>query len=448
MIKNYNKLIDHGQVKLREDVLKIVQTGIEKANPEKGTYDLINLSGNILKIMNIKYNLKKVNRIFLIGTGKGSYSISKALENLLGNLICEGVVVVKNGDTRRLDRIEVIEAGHPIPDKYSIIGAKKILEITKKANKNDIILAAITGGSSALTTIPPENIKLEDIQKVNDLLLKSGAIISEINAVRKHLCLIKGGRLLQYAHPAEVVTFTLDTAPENMPWPDMVLPDPTTFEDAVDVLKKYKLWKTIPSSIRLYLQKSLKYPGLETLKTIKGIKSKIFFVGSPQKTCEAAAKKAEELGYKPVILSTNLEGEAKYLGICLAGITKEVIKYNRPFTLPCAIITGGEATVTVGNSEGIGGPNQEFVLAFADKMGIKRDFACVSIDTDGTDGPTNFAGGIVDGKSIETAMKMNINIPEILLQHMSSKALSKLRDIILTGHTGTNVMNLRVIIIV
>jgi len=448
MIKNYYKLLDHGQKELRKAALEIVQAGIEKADPEQSTYNLVKMDGYRLKILNVEYNLRKINRIFVIGTGKGSYSIAKALENLLGDLIYEGVTVVKRGDRRKLNKIEVIEAGHPIPDENSIVGAKKILELTKKADRNDIIFAAITGGSSALTTIPSNGIKLQDIQKLTDLLLRSGAIISEINAVRKHLCLIKGGRLLWYAQPAEVVTFTLDTAPENMPWPDMVLPDPSTFQDAIDILKKYDLWGTIPSSIRLFLVNNSGNSDLETLKSTKGMKSRIFFVGSPNKTCEAASKKAEELGYKSIILSTNLEGEAKDVGICLAGISKEVIKYNRPFSPPCAIITGGETTVTVGKAIGYGGPNQEFVLAFAEKMGADKSFSCVSLDTDGTDGPTDFAGGIVDGKTLESAKKIGINIPELLAQHKSSKALIDLGDIILTGHTGTNVMNLRVILII
>ena len=305
----------------------------------------------------------------------------------------------------------------------------------------------MTGGASALVTLPPEGITLADIQTLNDLLLKCGGTIRDINTVRKHLCLLKGGRLVAHIQPAQAVTLTLDTSPEGLPWPDLCLADPSTFQDAIDVLHLFDIWEAVPPAIRTYLEEGLKHPEWETVKSLSGFKAALFSVGSPVSACEAAAATARELGYEAVILASNLEGESIDVGICLAGITKEVIRYDRPFAKPCALITAGETTVTIRDSHGEGGPNQEVALAFAFKLGKKPDVCCVSIDTDGTDGPTQTAGGISDGQTLERAQALGLNIAEHLRRHDSAGALARLGDAIVTGHTGTNVMNLRVIVI-
>lgn len=447
IIKNYAQLLNHGQKRVREDALRIIESGIIGAEPGIGTYNLVRVDNNVLHIGDMHVHLKDIENIYVVGSGKGSYPIAEALENILGSLITEGVVVVKRGEERRLKRIEIHEAGHPIPDEASIEGAKKILKVLEKAGSSDIVFAAVTGGSSALVTLPPENIRLLEIQQVNNLLLKCGAAIDKINTVRKHLCLIKGGRLVSYAQPARVFTFTLDTAPDNMPWPDLSLPDPTTFKDAIDVLMHYGLWEKVSHSIREYLIKGTSNPEMETVKSFDGMESWILSVGDPVSACEKAAEEAKLLGYEPVILSTKIEGEAKDLGIFLAGIAREIIKRKRPFSPPCALISGGETTVTIGDTCGEGGPNQETVLGFAEKFSSMGEVACASVDTDGTDGPTHIAGGIVDGLTQEKALELNINLDEYTKNHNSLEALLKLEDAIITGHTGTNVMNLRVVLI-
>ncbi len=447
IIKNFDSLIDHGQSDVRRDGLEIIEAGIEGADPGRGTMESLSRNGDTLFVREKAYDLNRVKKIYVVGAGKGSFPIGEALDRVLGDRINEGFIVVKRGEKRRLRHIAVFEAGHPIPDENSVAGGKKILEIVGKAREGDLVFAAITGGCSALVTAPPAKIRLEEIKDVTDLLLSSGAIIREINAVRKHLCSLKGGRLVAAIHPAEAITFTLDTAPEGMPWPDMCLADPSTFQEAIDVLKHFDLWDRVALSIREYLLEGQKNPEMETVKTLDGFNSRVIGVASPNSACEACTRKAREIGYTPVILSTTLQGESADLGIFLGGIAREIITRRRPFKPPCAIISGGETTVKILGTPGNGGPNQELVLGFAREIGNREKVVCISVDTDGTDGPTDIAGGIVDGETSRRAREARIRIPEVLKRHDSSSALLTLGDAIMTGHTGTNVMNLRVTVI-
>jgi len=446
-IKNFSQLISHGNSKLRKDALKIIQAGIRGANPAIETYKKISLDGDSIQVDKKKYLLNNIGKIYFVGVGKGSFPIAQSLENILGSLICEGVLVVKRGENRKLKSIDIFEADHPIPDKNSVLGAHKILDIVKKAGEKDLIFAAITGGASALATLPPEEIVLEDIQQLNDLLLKSGAKIEKINIVRRHLCRIKGGHLLEHIQPAEAIVLTLDTVQNGMPWPDMCMLDDSTFQDAIDVLKHLHLWNKISSSVRQYLIKGCIHPELETLKSIAGMRVTTVMVGSSKKACHEAAKCAQRIGYKSVILSTQIDGEAKELGIFLSGIAKEVIRNQRPFSPPCVIISGGETTVTIGEECGQGGPNQETVLGFVNNFNLDADIVFASVDTDGTDGPTELAGGLVDNFTLARARELNLYLDDFLVNHNASEALIALNDAIMTGHTGTNVMNLRVLII-
>ncbi|HHV64985.1 MAG TPA: DUF4147 domain-containing protein [Peptococcaceae bacterium] len=447
IIKNFSELVANGPTKIRRDALEIIESGIRSAIPYEETKKLVKLDNYSLLIGEQKINLQEVNNIYVVGVGKGSYPIALALDEILRDKIKEGIVVVKEGEKRRLKYIEVFESSHPLPDERSLVAARKIKAILDKADKNDIVLAAITGGSSALVNLLPPSIDIEELKQLNDLLLKSGASIGKMNAVRKHLCLMKGGRLVTYAHPAPVYTFTLDTAPPDLPWPDLVLPDPSTFKDAIDVLKSYDLWSEVSESIRDYLQKGLHNSAMETPKSLDSYQSYIFSVADPRSTCLAAARKAEELGYNAHILCTAMEGEASQLGIFLAGLVNEISARNQPFSYPCALISAGETTVTITGKCGSGGPNQETALGFVQKLYSKRNAVCVSIDTDGTDGPSQIAGGITDTQTKERAAALNLNLAQYLKEHDSSTALLKLGDAIITGHTGTNVMNLRVVLI-
>lgn len=447
IIKNIDSLVSHGESDIRRDALDIIEAGILGADPGRGTLAKVWREGERLFVDGKTYELNWIKNIYVLGAGKGSFPIAEALDSILGERIREGFVVVKKGEKRRLQHIEIFEAGHPIPDENSVMGGRRLLKIAAKAQTGDLVFAAITGGCSALVVAPPAGIQLADIKDLTDLLLSSGANIREINAVRKHLCNLKGGRLVAAIHPAETITLTLDTTPEGMPWPDMCLADPSTFQDAITVLKHYDIWDRVAPSIRSYLEQGLQNPSMETVKTLEGINSRVIGVASPNSACEASARRAEEIGYTSVILSTTLHGESADLGIFFGGVAREILTRQRPFAPPCALISGGETTVKLSTCSGIGGRNQELVLGFAKEVGTREKVVCVSVDTDGTDGPTEIAGGIADGYTIARLQEAGIEVAEILKRHDSSTALRTLGDTIITGHTGTNVMDLRVLVV-
>ena len=447
LFKNEEILSFGDEKSLRQDVLKIVEAGIRKVIPYESTKDAIYYRDGVLQIGKMKFQREDIENIYVVGVGKGAFPIAQALDEIFKDEIREGFVIVKEGEKRRLNHIEIFESSHPIPDERSIEGAKRMVEILKKAGPKDLVLAAITGGSSALANLPAEGISIQDLKDINSQLLKCGAEIGKMNAVRKHLCMIKGGRAVACGQPAAVITFTFDTAPPDMPWPDMSLPDPTTFQDAVHVLKSYNIWETAPESVKSRLLWGESHPEAETVKSLEGMRQEIISVADPEAACRAAAEQAEKLGYKPYILSTIMEGEAKDVGVVLAGISDEILKNSRPFSKPCALISGGETTVTIQGECGKGGPNQETVLGFIDKIRANQGFAFVSIDTDGTDGPCDIAGGIVSGSSKKVLAEKHIDINKELRNHNSSRVLQSIDSAIVTGHTGTNVMNLMVVVL-
>ena len=447
IIKNYHELLSHGQHRARSAALEIAEAAIRRAIPYSETLKLVQLCGDILFIGDRRIPLSEIDHIYVVGVGKGAYPIAAALEERLGELIDEGIVLVKRGDTRRLQYIEIIESGHPLPDQAGIDGARRILDVLCKATERDLIFAPITGGSSAMLNLPFDGISLEDLRNINDLLLKSGASIGKMNAVRKHLCHMKGGRFVEYAKPAEIHTLTLNTAPPDMPWPDLSLPDPTTFQDAIDMLRQYGIWEEAPQSVKEHLLSGLAHPQLETPKRLTHPRAFIHSVADPHSSCEAAAERARELGYTPHILSTAMEGDAANLGIFFAGLANEISAANRPFAAPCALISAGETTVTIHGECGKGGPNQETALGFPLKLYAASQAVCLSMDSDGTDGPSDIAGGISDALTCSRAHELGLDLNAALSRHDSSSALLQLGDALITGHTGTNLMNFRVVIV-
>ena len=444
---NRDILTSHGSILQRQHALQIAEAGIKSVIPYESTKKYINLRGRTLTVGTLSFDLDNIEHIYVVGVGKGSYPIALAIDEILGDSITDGFLVVKEGEKRTLPHIKVFESSHPFPDQRSVTGALRIKEILEKAGPNDIVFAAVTGGASALVNIPAGNITIDEMCETNRLLLRCGADIRQMNAVRKHLCNLKGGRIVQYGQPAFVITFTLDTNTPGMPWPDLCLPDPSTFQDAITVLKNHNLWDKVPASVRERLLDGDEHPEKETLKTLDGMKQALFSVGNQRVACAAAAQKAKELGYTPLILSSCIDGEAKDVGMVLAGITNEIISSNNPIPAPCALISGGETTITIVGRPESGGPNQECVFGFVNKLRSKEDVAFISIDTDGTDGPTDIAGGIVDGYTKEEMVRCGISFSDIFSKHGTSFALSKLNDAIYTGNTGTNVMNLRVVVI-
>jgi glycerate-2-kinase len=449
IIKNRGELLDHGLKEGRRAALDIIEHALKSVDPYQATKRVVQRQNNQLFIDSLQYNLIDVRNLYVIGAGKASFPIAKALEDVLGDRISRGVVIVKRGQGGCLKRIKKVEAGHPLPDDDGLRGAEEVLKIADEAGSGDLVFVAITGGSSALMPLPVKGITLEETRKVNEILLHSGAVIQEINAVRKHISRIKGGRLALHIHPAEIINLTVSDVIGDWNMLDYItgntVPDSSTFQDANNSLKKYRLLEKIPESVRRHLQNAR--PEMETPKHFTEVKVHTVILGTNEDACVAAAERAEVLGFNSMILSTRIEGESREAGIVHAGIAKEIEANDRPLKTPCVLISGGETTVTVEGDHGEGGPNQEFVLGFATKIGGNKRIIGVSIDTDGTDGPTNVAGGIADGLTLKRAETGNLNIHESLMYHDSYSVLKSLGDTIYTGSTGTNVMNLRLIII-
>jgi glycerate-2-kinase len=446
IIKNRDELLSHGNRRGRKIVLDIIEYAIKAVDAYEAVKKKVRIENSKLIVEGLIYDLSSVGDIFVIGAGKASFSIAQALDEILGSNIKRGVVIVKRGESRRLKHIEIVEAGHPIPDEAGLEGARKIMEIAEEAEEGDLVFCAITGGASALMPLPAGNISLEDKKRVTELLLKCGATIDEINAVRNHISAIKGGKLAKYIHPAEIINLIVIDEIAGRPW-GPTAPDMTTFKDAINVLKKYDLWEKVPDSVREYLKRGMMDPSLETLKPhdFKNLKVHNVILANNEVMCEAAKRRAEELGFRSLILSTKLEGESREAGIVLASIAREIEERGQPINPPCILIVGGETTVTITGPCGKGGPSQELVLGASLKIAGSKRIVIASIDTDGTDGPTEIAGGIVDGYTLMRAEEIGIDIFENLKKHNCYEVLMKLQDAIITGPTGTNVMDLNII---
>jgi glycerate 2-kinase len=446
-IRNYRELTGHGSRGVRKIALDCLNAAINAADTYQGTRRIVRLEGKTLLVGKKRFDLSKAGRIYVVGSGKGSFPIALALDRILGRRIADGIVTVKEAGKGMLRHIRVLKAAHPVPDEVSLQGGFEVRRIASQVEKGDLVFACMTGGCSSLLVLPVEGITLEDKINVNRLLLRTGALIGEMNAVRKHLSLIKGGGLIKLLQPATVVTLTQFTAPDSLPWPDPSLPDPSTFGDAIEVLKHYEIWDQIPDRVRNHLLRGAADPSFETPKNFEGWETYMFDTGNQREACLAAVRTAKERGYHGVVLSTKIEGESRDVGTVLAGIAKEIQLYGRPFKPPCVLASAGETTVALQGGAGEGGPNQELVLGFAKAIKGYTDIAAVSIDSEGTDGPTQIAGGIADGETVGRAGELGIDLFAALKAHDSSTALKALGDAVITGATGTNVVNLRVVVV-
>lgn len=449
IIQNRSELLSHGLVNGRRSALEIIEHALKSSDPYLATKRAIQSNNRELIIQGYRIDLRKKRNVYVIGAGKATYPIAKALEEILEDRVTHGLIVVKRGQKGELKNIRKIEAGHPIPDVQGFRAAKEIMTIADEAKKDDLVFAIITGGSSALLPYPVDGITLEDLGKVNELLLFSGAAIQEINAVRKHISQIKGGHLALRIQPAEIINLTVSDVIGDWKMIDFItdntVPDSSTFEDAITALRKYSLWEQVPESIRDHLQQA--DPNLETPKFFENTAPRTYLLMTNVDTCVAAKNKAQALGFDAQILSTMIEGESSIAGIVHGGIAREIEAYKRPIKFPGALISGGETTVRINGNHGRGGPNQEFILGFATKIRGSKRIVGASVDTDGTDGPTDAAGGIADGLTIKRAKDQGLDIHESLQNHDSYSLLQALGDAIITGSTGTNVMNLRIILV-
>jgi glycerate 2-kinase len=447
-IKNLDTLLAHGNERLRRIALDIVDHALAKADPYKAVKELVRLKGDILQVGEICLDLKKQGRIFLLGTGKATYPIARALEEILGDRIEDGVIICKYGQEGTLSRSRLYFSSHPIPDEAGFQAAGEALALARKTLPGDIVFAGITGGSSALMPYPVEGVTLDEKKLVNKLLLTCSANIIEINAVRKHLSRIKGGWLAKAIHPqAHLINLTVsDVIGDPLDYITCpTVPDTSSFDDARRTLTKYELWEKVPASVSRYLKEGS--PSQETPKDLSDHRIDNFIIVAGTAACEGAAERARELNFQTMIFSTMFEGESRELGGTFAAVAKEILLNQRPLKPPCVIIGGGETTVKITGEAGQGGPNQEFSLGAALWIDQIGEVVIIGQDSDGTDGPTDIAGGIVDNCTLDRARKLGIDIYAALNRHDVTPALLKLEDAILTGATGTNVNDLKLMLV-
>jgi glycerate-2-kinase len=438
--------------KMRKDALDILTSAVKAVNPKNAIKQRLAIRDNFLYVNDTALDLNTFSRIYVIGGGKAGGAMAEGLEDLLGDKLTGGVVNVLKGTENRhsLKRIELNPASHPLPDHGSVRGVEKMLSIVDDAGEDDLIIALISGGGSALMTKPAEGVDLKDFQKITELILRSGATINELNTVRKHLSDFKGGQLARRAYPSRMLALILSDVvgdPVDTIASGPTAPDKSTFDGSIKVIRKKGLWNKTPKSVRRRLEKGKEgliaetpKPGDEVFKNITNI-----IIGSNFMAAKAAQDTANHLGYRSMILSTMIEGESKHIGAAMAGIAREILSSGNPVERPAAVISGGETTVTVSGS-GVGGRNQELALGAVGKMqGLNSILATLA--TDGIDGPTDAAGAIVDGRTFEKANEMNLDVDEYLSENDSYSFFNKLGDLLLTDPTGTNVNDITIILV-
>lgn len=390
----------------------------------------------------------------VVGFGKASCPMAKAIEDCMPDLARKGFIITKYRHCMESGPLamQVREAGHPLPDENGFHGTTEIMDILRKSDEKTLIVCLISGGGSSLLVSPYSGITLSEKQRITDLLLKAGADIYELNSVRKHLSRVKGGRLAELAHPAGIISLILsDVIGDRL---DVIAsgptaPDKTTYHDAWAVLEKYRLLEKAPGNVLDILRKGVTGAMPETPKEQDAVFRKVqnIIIGSNRKALEAAKAKAEELGMHAEILSSAIAGEARDTAKLLAekALTIKNSGSARPGS-PLCLISGGETTVTV-RGNGVGGRNMELALAFALAIGGTDGITLLSAGTDGTDGPTDAAGAIVDGDTAGKARNAGLNPEEYLAANDSYNFFSQLNQLLITGPTGTNVMDIQLIVI-
>lgn len=435
---------------LRRDALAIFKAALKAADPAEAIRRHVSLSGASLQVGRKRYDLGRYRRIVVIGAGKASARMAETLEKLLGRRISLGLINTKYGHLARAKRIELHECGHPVPDAAGVEGSRRIAALAADATAEDLLIVLISGGASALMPLPADPITLEEKQATTRLLLASGAAIQEINAVRKHVSSIKGGQLARLAAPATLVALMLsDVIGDSL---DVIgsgptAPDESTFQTAWKVIEKYELQDRIPGVVRHRLEAGLLGEIEETPKAGDACFRRVqnVIVGSNRLAVDAAAQTARERGYRPVVLSTLIEGETRDVAGMHAAILREAIASGRPARPPVCFISGGETTVTL-RGEGLGGRNQEFALACALALDKVPAAVALSGGTDGSDGPTDAAGAIADGHTLQRARLAGLDAAEFLARNDSYRFFDALGDLIRTGPTGTNVMDVRLML--
>ncbi|MFQ5740155.1 MAG: glycerate kinase [Acidobacteriota bacterium] len=448
--------------RLRSALEKIYRAALRAVDPAAAVRRSLRRQDEWLQAGKHSYNLKEFRRVFLVGGGKAGAAMAGAVELILGDRLQAGLVVVKKGSrapARALKRTQLLEAGHPEPNEAGWRASRQMFDfLGENLSRHDLLLVVLSGGGSALLCAPVPEVSFQDKKKTTSVLLRSGATIQEMNAIRKHLSKIKGGRLLRHTQGARVITLMLSDVVGDDPASiasGPTAPDPTTFEDCLEIIRRYGLRNQLPAAVLKHLEKGARAApnqasARETLKTGDARFEKVqnILVASNILALKAAARQADRLGFKPLILSSSFYGNTADLARFQVSIAREVLDTGNPIRPPCCLISGGETTIRV-NGDGKGGRNQEFALwcvrETADWGEAPVLFA--AIGSDGEDGPTDAAGALATPESSRRAADMNLSVEDHLERNDSYPFFKALGDLIVTGPTGTNVMDIQLVLI-
>jgi hydroxypyruvate reductase len=425
---------------------RIYRAGLARVEGRAAVRDAVHLDGRRLTIGAAGFDLDTLDRILVIGAGKASAAMAQGLEDALGDRITAGAITTKDDHSLPTRRIVIREAAHPTPDARCLTAAAVMLDLLRDLSERDLVIALMSGGGSALVEALVPGIGLEDLIALTRLLLRSGATIHEINTIRKHLSTIKGGGLARLVQPARLVNLMIsDVIGDDL---DTIasgptVPDTTTYADALAVLDRYRLRESAPPAVRAYLEAGATGDRPETAKPGDPAFARVsnVLVATNALAIEAAAAEAERLGYRPLVLSTMIQGEAREIARLWAAIGLQAVHDGRPAAAPCCLLGGGEATVTLAGN-GRGGRNTEFALAAALAIAGSRRLTIASLATDGSDGPTDAVGAIVDGDTIAAAHAAGLDPSAFLRANDSYTFFDRLGGLVRTGPTGTNVNDL------
>ncbi len=456
-IKNKTELVENAENPLTQKArllaLDCLEYAVNAVDPEKIVMQKLAYKGDVLIVGDRVFDLAKFHNVYAVGGGKAAGAMAEGLEHVMGDRISEGTVNVPYGGVASTRIIRLWEARHPLPDEASVEGTKRMLAIAEKAEADDLVVCLLSGGGSSLMVYPRDTLSLVDKQQLTSSLIKSGATINEVNAVRKHLSSFKGGWLAKTAYPATILNIVLSDVvgdPLDVIASGPTVADSSTFGNAHIVLAKYGLWNDVAESVKKIISDGEHGFLAETPKLNDAAFKKVYtvVVGNNRTASMAAHQYLKTHGVNSILLSCTLDGEAKCIGAQLASIANEIQTSGNPVSKPAAVLIGGETTVKV-TGRGLGGRNQELVLAAALKLQRKGDCALVaaSLGTDGVDGPTEAAGAIADETTLKRAAALRLESKYYLADNDSYHFFSHLKDLIFTGQTGTNVNDISLIIV-
>ena len=436
----------HAQPLLR----KIIAAGLEAADSYQALLRTVSREGHSLRVGHRTYDLAQYDRVLAVGAGKASARMAQALERVLGSRLEGGLVVVKTGHRLRTKRISIVEAGHPIPDLAGLQAAEQLRVLIHDLTSRDLLFVLLSGGTSSLLPAPVPGVTLANKQRTTRLLLRSGATIQEVNAVRKHLSLLKGGGLAASTKATIATLILSDVIGDDLSsiGSGPTTPDPTTFADAIGILRRYRVWRGVPASVRQYLLQGQKGAVPETLKSSSRLLRRVHheIIGNNDGMLDAVAQAARTAGLHTARLSTALTGEAHEVAKQFARLARRIAMGRGVLRRPACVVAGGEPTVRV-TGRGKGGRAQEFASAAAFDIAGLPNVWLAAMGTDGTDGPTDVAGAVVTGETVARAERIGVNLGSALRRHDTYSALKALGCHIRTGPTGTNVNDLYLLLI-